>query len=275
MWRLDGAVGEAQSRIEAALDAGITLFDTADIYGPDGAASFGAAEALFGRALSASPGLREKMVIATKGGIVFGTPYDQSPTYLAAALDASLARLQTERVELYQIHRPDVLAHPQEVARVLDDAVAAGKIAAVGVSNFTPAQTRALARFLTVPIVSTQPEWSPLTIAPVFDGTADLALEETMAVLAWSPIAGGRLMNPSDDRSRGVAALLDVKASEAGVDRAAAACSWIMAHPTRPIPIIGTQNPVRIAEAANAFVPRWSRQEWYAVLQEAMGEKLP
>ncbi|TPG18465.1 aldo/keto reductase [Sphingomonas koreensis] len=272
MWRLHGSVREAQGKVEAALDAGITLLDTADVYGAD---SFGAAEALFGEVLAAAPALRDRMVVATKGGIVFGAPYDQSAAYLSAAIDASLRRLHTDRLDLYQIHRPDLLAHPQEVARVLDDAIVGGKIGSIGVSNYTPAQTRALARFLTVPIVSTQPEWSPLHLRPIFDGIADQALERDMAVLAWSPLGGGRIMQPGTERERVVAQLFDDKAEDAGVDRAAAAYSWIMAHPARPIPIVGTQNPERIAKAADAFRPRWSRQEWYAVLQASMGEKLP
>ncbi len=69
--------------------------------------------------------------------------------------------------------------------------------------------------------------------------------------------------------------MLDAKAAETGVDRAAAAYSWIMAHPARPIPIVGTQNAARIATIPDAYKPQWTRAEWYAVLQASMGEKLP
>lgn len=276
MWRFAGDdVAAARQRVEAALDAGATLLDTADIYGPDNQEPFGAAEALLGRVLAEAPGLRDRMVLASKGGIRMGVPYDSSATYLAEALDASLSRLGCERIDLYQIHRPDLLAHPQEVARALDDARTAGKIAAVGVSNHTPAQTAALAAFLTVPLVSHQPEFSALTTTPLFDGVIDQAMERDMAVLAWSPLGGGRLANPTDDRARAVVALLDAKAAEAGVDRTAVAYSWIMAHPARPIPIVGTQNPARIAKLADAYLPRWTRAEWYAVLEASLGERLP
>lgn len=276
MWRFAGDdVAAARARVEAALDAGVTLLDTADIYGPDNNEPFGAAEALLGRVLAEAPALRERMVLATKGGIRMGVPYDSSATYLAEAIDASLARLGCERVELYQIHRPDLLTHPQEVARALDDARAAGKIVAIGVSNHTPAQTAALADFLTVPVVSDQPEFSALATKPLFDGTFDQAMARGMAVLAWSPLGGGRLADPADERARAVVALLDKKAAEAGVDRAAVAYSWIMAHPARPIPIVGTQNPARIAKIADAYTPRWTRAEWYAVLEASLGERLP
>ena len=204
-----------------------------------------------------------------------GVPYDSSAAYLEEAIDASLKRLGTERVELWQIHRPDLLAHPQEVALALEKAHDAGKIAAIGVSNFTAAQTAALAHFLTVPLVSHQPEFSPLATAPMFYVVMDQENMNLMAVLAWSPLGGGRLGNPADERTRKIAALLDSKAEEAGVDRAAAACSWIMAHPARPIPIVGTQDVARIAKIADAYKPQWTRQQWYGVLEASLGAKLP
>jgi len=156
MWRLaeDGrSAADAARLVHAALDAGITLLDTADIYGfdgprPDGTTGFGDAEALLGEVLAAEPALRGRMVLASKGGIMPPLPYDQSADYLNVALDRSLARMKVDCIDLYQIHRPDILAHPQEVARVLDDAVTAGKIRTIGVSNFTQAQTAALNQFL-------------------------------------------------------------------------------------------------------------------------------
>ncbi len=276
MWRFAGDdVHAARTKIETALAAGVTLFDTADIYGPDNGESFGAAEALLGRVLAEAPQLRAQMVLATKAGIVMGTPYDSSAAYLAAAIDASLKRLQSERVELWQIHRPDLLTHPAEVARAFDDAVAHGKVAAIGVSNHSPSQAAALAAFLTVPLASHQPEFSALATGPLFDGLLDQAMREDIAVLAWSPLGGGRLADPQDDRARSVAAALDVKAEQYGVSRAAAAYSWIMAHPARPIPIVGTQDPARIAAIPDALKPRWTRADWYRVLETSLGERLP
>jgi predicted oxidoreductase len=276
MWRFAGDdVAAAEARIQAALDAGVTLFDTADIYGPDNGEPFGAAEALLGRVLAGNPGLRGRMVIATKGGISMGVPYDSSASYLAAAIDASLARMGVDHVPLWQIHRPDLLTHPAEIGEALLTAHQAGKIGAVGVSNFTPSQVEALAAHLPLPIVSCQPEFSPLAVAPLGDGVLDQAIARGMAVLAWSPLGGGRLGNPADERTRAVAAALDAKAKQAGVSRAAAAYSWIMAHPARPIPIVGTQSTARIAEIPDAYTPTWTRAEWYEVLVAAQGEPLP
>ncbi len=276
MWRFAGDdVVAAESRVQAALDAGVTVFDTADIYGPDNGEPFGAAETLLGRVFDQNPSLAARMVIATKGGISMGVPYDSSAGYLAYAIDASLKRLGVEQVALWQIHRPDLLTHPAEVAKALETAHAAGKIGAIGVSNFTPSQVTALAAHSAVPIVSIQPEFSPLAFGPLFDGVLDQAMTRGMTVLAWSPLGGGRLGDPRDERSAAVAKALDEKAQAYGVSRAAAAYSWIMAHPSRPIPIVGTQTIARIAEIPDAYRPTWTRAEWYAVLIASMGEALP
>lgn len=276
MWRFKGDdVTHAQSLVEAALAAGITLFDTADIYGPDNGEAFGAAEALLGRVFAASPALRQSMVLASKGGIIIGVPYDSSGEYIGAAIDASLKRLGVDHLDLWQIHRPDILTHPQEMARALENAVTAGKIGAVGVSNFTTSQTTALAHFLTIPLASVQPELSALSLSAIEDGSLDQAIVLGAAVLAWSPLGGGRIAFPTSKRELDVAEALDEVAKAQGVSRTAAAYSWIMAHPAGAIPIIGSQQADRIAEAADALKVRWTRAAWYQVLVAARQEALP
>ena len=287
MWRLaeDGrSAGEAARLVHAALDAGITLLDTADIYGFNGTSGFGDAEALLGEVLAAEPGLRSRIVLATKGGIMPPLPYDQSPEYLNAAIDASLRRLRTERIDLWQVHRPDILAHPQEVAQTLDAAVRAGKIGVIGVSNFTLHQTAALDHFLEAELgedfletrlVSTQPEISPLRIDAIENGELDQAMMYGLTPLAWSPLGGGRLLNPVTEREAAVAAALDAVGAVRGVSRSVAAYSWLMAHPAGIVPIVGSQNAARIAEAAQALTVRWTRQDWYAVLVAGRGVPLP
>lgn len=272
MWRLSGDdIAAVRALIDAALAAGITLFDTADIYGCDMPAGFGSAEALFGRALAEDRALRDRMVIATKGGIRPGIPYNSSRDYLADALDDSLRRMGVETIDLYQIHRRDLLAHPQEVAAALDAMVASGKVRAIGVSNHVPAEVDALQAFLDQPIVATQPEFSALHTAPLFDGTLDHAMTHDLAVLAWSPLGGGRLT----DAAHPAGALLAARGAAWGVDAATAALAWVMAHPARIIPIVGSQNPARIAAAAGAYRVEWTRTQWYAVLEAGMGSRLP
>jgi predicted oxidoreductase len=278
MWRLaenGRTAADAAKLVHAALDAGITFLDTADIYGFDGSGGFGDAEALLGEVLAGEPALRGRMVLATKGGILPPLPYDQSADYLRKAIEDSLRRLKVDVIDLWQIHRPDILGHPQEVARVLDDAVASGKIRSLGVSNFTCAQTAALNHFLGTKLATTQPEISPLRIDCFENGELDQAMMLGLTPMAWSPLGGGRLAAPETARDKAVAAALDTVAAAQGVSRTVAAYSWLMAHPAGIIPIIGSQNAARIAEGAAALKVRWTRTDWYAVLVAARGERLP
>jgi predicted oxidoreductase len=265
MWRFEGDdIGAAQALVESVFAAGITLFDTADIYGFDGNSGFGDAEALLGKVIKAAPHLRDKMVLATKGGIMPPAPYDQSRDYLMTALEKSLARLGTDHVELWQVHRPDILTHPQELARTLE-----------GVSNFTPSHIAALKSFLTIPLASIQPEFSPLCIDPIESGLLDQSMAMETVVLAWSPLGQGRIANPTNKREQDVADALDQVANAQSVSRTAAAYSWIMAHPAGAIPIIGSQQAARIHEAADAFQVQWTREDWYKILVAARQEPLP
>ena len=278
MWRLaEGgrSAAEAAALVHAALDAGINFLDTADIYGFNGTGGFGDAEALLGEVLNAEPGLRGRMVLATKGGIMPPLPYDQSPEYLCSAIDASLTRLKTDSVDLWQIHRPDILAHPQEVARVLDDAVASGKIRTIGVSNFTQAQIAALNHFLGHKLVSTQPEISALRIDCFENGELDQAMRLGLTPLAWSPLGGGRIAGADSARDKAVIAELDRVAAAKGISRSVAAYSWLLAHPAGIIPIIGSQQAERITEGASALRVQWDRTDWYSVLVAARGVPLP
>ena len=199
-WRLGTTpVPSSLEKLESALEVGINLIDTADCYGGNG---FGEAESLLGDVLASTPGLRERLVIATKGGVVPGVPYDSSPEYLRSAAEASLKRLRIDVIDLYQIHRPDYLGHPARVADVLSELRTAGKIRAAGVSNYTPAQFRALQAHLDFPLVTHQPQFSCWHYAALDDGVLDLCMERNLTPLAWSPLAMGKLgLDPSQAAS--------------------------------------------------------------------------
>ncbi len=258
--------------MEAARDVGIDHFDTADCYGTD---EFGDAERLLGEIRRDAPSLFDGAALATKAGVEFGTPYRTSKAYLAEALDASLQRLGVEQVDLFYIHRPDVLAHPQEVAEALDGLIAAGKTAAVGVSNHSPAQVDALRAYLKAPLRAHQVEFSALCVEPVFDGVFDQAMALRVPVYAWSPLGGGALATGEGTAASRVRPALQTVAENHGVSLTAAAFAFVMAHPSAPSPILGTKNPDRVREAATALGVRMERKEWYDVLQAALGEKLP
>ncbi|MEL7480862.1 MAG: aldo/keto reductase [Pseudomonadota bacterium] len=281
-WRFAGtSAADARKKIETALDHGMTLIDTADIYGFGEPAGFGGAEALLGEVLAGTPGLRDRMVLATKGGITPPTPYDSSYDYLIAACKASLTRLNTDFVDLYQIHRPDLLAPMPETARALNDLVKQGHVRHIGVSNFTVSQTRALQAHLDVPIVTTQPEFSAWHQDPITDGTLDWASETGAACLAWSPLAGGRLATgqpgEEDDPVRfgAILSTLDRLADAHKVDRTTIALAFTLRHPAGIIPIIGTQRTDRIIEAATAATVQLSRRDWYDLVEARRGAPMP
>jgi predicted oxidoreductase len=274
-WRLTGDHRSNTAVINAAVDAGMNLIDNADVYGLDwGGTHFGACEEALGKVLAQTPGLRDRIVLATKGGIVPGVPYDSSCDYLVSACEASLRRLGVDHIDLYQIHRPDHFTHPAEVAEAFNRLWTRGLVREFGVSNFTPAQTRALNRHFSNGLVSTQPEYSALHLDPMRDGTFDLCTESSITPLAWSPLAGGRIatgegLNPE------LATVLDELAHRESVTRSAIAVAFVLSHPARPVAIIGTQNPERIASLAIARSVTLSRTDVYRIIQASDGHPLP
>lgn len=276
MWRFtDTDLDRRRSLVEAALDNGLNLIDTADVYGLDwNGTGFGSVEEALGEVLRSTPGLRDRMVLATKGGIKPPVPYDSSPEGLRAACEDSLRRLGVDTIDLYQIHRPDMFAHPAEVAATLAALRTEGKIREIGVSNHTVAQTEALAAHLPFPIVSTQPEFSAAELTPMRDGTMDMCMRSGVLPLAWSPLAGGRLATGSGLPAELVGVLDEIAARES-TDRATVALAFVLAHPARPVAIIGTQRPERIAEAAAAASVRLDRSDVYAIVQASEGRPLP
>jgi len=275
-WRMTSTdVGTNQRLIETALDSGINLIDTADVYGLDhGGTGFGENEERLGQVLAAAPSLRDRMVLATKGGIMPPLPYDSSPDYLRSAVDASLTRLGVEHIDLWQIHRPDMFTHPADVAATLDELHAAGKIGMVGISNFTVDQYDALAHHLTLPIVATQPEYSVGQLAPLRDGMFDRAMRDGMVPLAWSPLAGGRLLSGEGMRSE-LLDTVDRLAEREGTDRATIAIAFVLAHPSQPVALLGTQTPDRLVASLKAFDVTLDRNDVYDIVAASEGQPLP
>ncbi|MFM8861774.1 MAG: aldo/keto reductase family oxidoreductase [Acidimicrobiia bacterium] len=275
-WRLTTAsTGEAARLVEGAVDAGCTLVDTADVYGLDwGGSGWGSCEERLGAVLTARPGLRDRMVRATKGGIVPGVPYDSTAAYLAHACEASLRRLGVDHVDLYMIHRPDLLAHPAEVAAALLALRQRGLIGAIGVSNHTPAQIAALEHHLGEPVAAVQPELSVVALDAVRNGVLDRAMHHDTAVLAWSPLAGGRVATGEGVRSE-LRSVLDRLAATYATTREAVALAFVLAHPARPVALLGTQRLDRIATAVDALSVPLTRADWYAIVEASEGVPLP
>lgn len=266
---------EARARIEAAVEVGIDLIDTADVYGLFSGPGFGAAEERLGAVLAADPGLRERVTIATKAGVRAYQVYDTSPEVLRRALDDSRRRLGVDVIDLWQIHRPDLLTHPAAVADVLAEAISGGSVRAVGISNHSVTQYEALRRHLAgsvTTIATDQIELHALRPQTLTDGTLDLAARDGVVPLAWSPLAEGRLGDGTVARSQREAAVhrvLDRIAADGGTTRSTVALAWVMRHPTQPVPIIGSTRPERIRAAAAAIDLTLERTDWLAVTRAA------
>jgi predicted oxidoreductase len=274
-WRLTGSDDDNIATVTTAVDLGITFIDNADVYGLDwGGTHFGACEEALGRVFAAVPGLRDRVVLATKGGIIPGVPYDSSGDYLIAACEASLRRMNVDTVDLYQVHRPDMLTHPEEVAAAFTSLRTRGLVKEFGVSNYTVPQTLALNGFLDSGLATTQPQFSAAHLEPLRDGTLDLCMEAAITPMAWSPLAGGRLAT-----GEGVPAelltVLDELAARENVTRSAIAIAFVMAHPSRPIAILGSTQPERLQELARATVVHLNRTDWYRIVQASEGVPLP
>lgn len=275
-WRFTGSSDTENSRlISTALDLGMNLIDTADVYGLDwGGTGFGSCEEALGRVLAHDRTLRDRMVLATKGGVIPGVPYDSSAEYLISACEASLRRLGVDHVDLYQIHRPDLFTHPEEVAVTFTSLRDRGLVSMFGVSNHTPAQTMALSAFVDEPLVSTQPEFSCAALAPMRDGTFDMCMEQGIRPLAWSPLAGGRIASGEGVRPE-LTNVLDELAEREGVTRTAIAIAFVLAHPADAVALVGTQRIDRLADAATAPGVTLTRADVYRIVVASEGVPLP
>jgi len=268
-------VRDARTALDTALECGMHLVDTADVYGLDwGGAGFGACEALLGRVLTDAPELRDQIVLATKGGIHPPVPYDSGADGLRRACEASLHRLEVDTIDLYQVHRPDLFAHPEVVAHTLLALRDEGKIRAIGISNHTPSQHDVLHAFLGDALATSQPEYSAANLAPLRDGTFDRCLRDAVTPLAWSPLAGGRIVSGEDVRPE-LLGTLDELAAREGVTRAAVAVAFTLAHPARPVSILGTQRPEHLRSSTAALRVHLDRTDCYRIVVASEGRPLP
>jgi predicted oxidoreductase len=275
----------AKRAISAAYEAGYTLFDHADVY------ARGVAECLFGRVLKEVSGMRERVVIATKCGVRCkddpqpGVParYDFSKQHIVTSCEQSLKRLGVETIDLYQLHRPDYLAAPDEIAAAFAQLKQTGKVRFFGVSNFRPSLVAVLRAACPMPLIVNQVEISLTRLDCFTDGTLDQCLIEKITPMAWSPLGGGLLgdgakrLPPAQQGYRTeatVAALSDI-AKARGVSRAVTALAWLLKHPSKIVPIVGSTNPDRIREAVKATQIELTREEWYRLLEAARGEPVP
>ena len=279
MWRIgddaDTSPAHVRAKIDACLEQGITSIDQADIYGGY------TAEAILGNCLKENKGLRDQLEIVTKCGIVAPAGrhesarvkhYDTTPAHIAASIEHSLADIGTDYVDMLLIHRPDPLMDHVATGRALDDAVASGKVRAIGVSNFRPWDWTLLQSAMETPLATNQIEVSLAAHEPLTNGDIAFLQEKNIAPMAWSPLGGGALM--SDDANPNLRTLLSRVAEANNVDTAAIAVAWLLAHPIGILPVMGTNNIARIKTLSDAMTVNLDRQSWYELYEAALGREV-
>lgn len=264
---------------EQLIELGITSFDHADIYGDY------ACEKLFGNALCLKKDLRKNIQIITKCGIKLISKKFPSTTinhynygfeHITKSVDNSLKNFNTDYIDLLLLHRPAPFFNPEEVTKAIDYLKQSGKVLNFGVSNFTPMQFDMLASYTNEKLVTNQVEISPNCLEHFENENVDFFLKNRIKPMAWSPLAGGELLNPQSDKAKRVNKTLVEVGEELNITEIDQVIySWLLSHPVSIIPIVGSGKIARIKSAINALDIHMTLEQWYKIYIAAKGEALP
>lgn len=282
---------QVRELVHTARDAGIDFVDHADVYGNE----LHGCERRFAEAMKLTPSQRDEITIQTKAGIVREGPYfDFSYEHLIESVEGSLAALETDRIDILLLHRPDALVEPEEVARAFDELESSGKVRSFGVSNHTPRQIDLLRKHVRQPIVANQLQLS-ITHAPIIaqgvaanmsaesqsitvdgGGILDYCRLHDITIQAWSPFQAGFFTGVFLDSPEypELNAVIDRLAAKYDVPSIAIATAWITRHPAHTQVVLGTTTPERVAAAAQGSDIPLTRPEWYELFRAA-GHLIP
>jgi predicted oxidoreductase len=252
--------------VRTACKSGFTHFDHADIYGG------GKCEKLFAEVLSEIPGMRKKIVITSKCGICGkgnSNPddparYDFSESYILSSVDGILQRLNTDYLDILLFHQPDYLFRAEEVAGAFEKLKDSGKIRHFGVSNFRPSQVSLLQKYCPMPMITNQVEINIHNINTLLDGTLDQCQEMRITPQAWCPLGGivypawGSTFSPDDEKR--IKAEFDPQSAKYRTEDWIIMLAWLLKHPARIFPIIGTTNSFRVRTSLKALEIDYSRE---------------
>lgn len=273
------SVSELDTYVRNAIDKGITTFDHADIYGNY------ECEKEFGKILKVQPGLRKSMEIITKCGIKLKSDkfperkikiYDTSKTHIIESVHNSLKNLSTDYIDILLIHRPDPFISLDEVSEAFCQLEKEGKVLHFGVSNFNPLQFEALHKRFDKKLMTNQIEISPYQLEHFENDNLDYCMKEHIIPMAWSPLAGGKLVNPVDEKSARINEKLIEISNELGINGVEPLIlSWLLAHPSGIIPILGTGKIEHLRAAVTSTDINLSREDWFRIYMAATGKELP
>lgn len=258
--------------LEYCFATGITTFDHADIYGDY------TNEGDFGAAFAASAIPRENIQLITKCGIQFNAKtrenavkhYDYSKDYIVWSAERSLKKLQTDYLDLFLLHRPSPLMHPEEIAEAVVQLKEEGKIKAFGVSNFTPSQIALLETV--IPVEGNQVEFSLTANDVMNDGSLDDICIENRLGMSWSPL--GTFFKEKNAQNRRIKKVLDTLQEKYTATADQLLLAWILKHPAKVYPVVGTATPERLTAAVKATAISLSVQDWFILLEASKGEEV-
>lgn len=284
--RINGLDKQGAERfVQTALEQGANFFDHADIYGG------GACEEIFAEAVHMNDDVRERIILQSKCGIRSGM-FDFSKAHILASVDGILKRLRTDYLDVLLLHRPDALVEPEEVAEAFDQLESSGKVRYFGVSNQNPMQIELLKKYVKQPIVANQLQLS-ITNTTMIDAGINVNMENDAAInrdgsvldycrlheitiQPWSPFQYGFFEGVflGNEKFPELNQKIDEIAAKYDVTPTTIAIAWLLRHPAKMQPVIGTMNIERLIECCRAADITLTREEWYDIYRAA-GNVLP
>ena len=255
------------------MESGISSFDHADIYGDY------TTESDFGKAFKNSTVKREDIQLISKCGIQYvgkSRPnntvkhYQYDSSYIIYSAEKSIKDLNAEYLDLFLLHRPSPLMHPDEIRKGIEKLLNDGKIKSFGVSNFSNGQTDLISTSSKVSVNQIQFSLSHNT--PLFDSTLDYMLINNITPMCWSPL-GSFFKNQNDNKK--VHDLLSDLSKKYNASKDQLLLAWILKHPSCIHPVIGTTKTERINAASTSTQIKLSKIDWFRMLETYLGYKLP
>ncbi|MBJ7880916.1 aldo/keto reductase [Gelidibacter salicanalis] len=259
--------------MQFCMEHGVTSFDNADIYGGY------TTEADFGKAFTQSGIKRESMQLISKCGIQHLSGgrnnkvghYNYDKDYILWSVETSLKQLQTEYLDVLLLHRPSPLMHPDEISEAIQILKQQGKIKSFGVSNFTPSQVDLIAKNVAVEV--NQIEFSLTQHEAMFDGTLDQMMIKDMTPMAWSPL--GTVFKDDTEQTRRIHKQLGELRDKYKATEGQLLLAWILKHPSKIHPVVGTTTQSRILNAVKALEIDLELEDWFLMLVAGQGQAMP
>jgi predicted oxidoreductase len=272
-WGKGFSQAEMASLINDCTELGITTFDHADIYGNY------TNEAEFGKAFQESGADREKIQLITKCGIQKvaegrGTGikhYNYSEDYILWSAEQSLKHLQTEYLDLLLLHRPSPLMHPEPIAKAIAKLKNQGKIRSFGVSNFMPSQIAMIES--AIPVSANQVEFSLTSSDAMYNGIFDDCITHGRMAMSWSPL--GSFFKEKTSRTESISEVIDAFSEKYGCTADQLLLAWILKHPAKVFPVVGTASGHRLKDAMAATKLELELEDWFVMLQASQGHEVP